>query len=296
MKTKSTQLLLWIETTEHCQLKCRFCYNSWRDTNPSKHKHMSVNTVNEIISFAETELKNYDITCALAGGDLTAHPDWKNLVSSFSKIGNIFVVTHGTELKEEDFLLLSETKSEIQFSIPSLQPESYKFHTGGAKLDTALVSLARAKYFDLETSVSAVITAENVTEICDFVELGNELDLSYIVLNKFMPAGRGVHYNEQFSLDNESFLRGVESAKIKNNDKTRLLVSGSFQGVRARKTQQPKITITCDGDIQICSLASSSIGKVSEKSSNPVMDKYISFWTGNSTILGCDCSRLKNIS
>lgn len=296
MEKRNIKLLLWIETTEHCQIRCRFCYNSWRNISPSQHKHMSLDTVKDIVCFAKREFNDYNITCALAGGDLTAHPDWRELVSLFSEIGDIFIVTHGAGLEEDDFPLLRESKSEIQFSIPSLQPESYKFHTGGALLNDALLSLARAKYFNLRTSVSVVVTAENLSEISEFIELGGDLNLSYIVFNKFMPAGRGVHYNERFSLDNESFLRCINSAREKNNDRTKLLVSGSFPGVRERKNLHPKLTISREGDIQICSLVSSSIGKVSSDGGPDVMAKYKNFWSGSSSILGCECSNRSGIS
>lgn len=290
MSGAKTTLSLWIEVTEHCQIKCRFCYNAWRSENAKHHRHMSLECVEKLMAFASAYADDYELKSIMAGGDATAHPNWREIAKRLRAFGAVEIVTHGTTLSEHDIRFLRDEKIEIQFSIPSLKAENYRYLTGGACLENAMKSVARAVHYGVPMSISAVITSRNIDELDDLVELCNTAVPLSLILNKFIASGRGALYEAALEIDHDEFLGATKAAMTKNNGPTNILISGHFSGVRGRKIASPKITISSSGDLHLCSLAASRVGTVFQESEN-VIQSYLGFWTGSGSIDGCLCSQ-----
>jgi MoaA/NifB/PqqE/SkfB family radical SAM enzyme len=290
--TQIASISLWIELTEACQIKCRFCYNSWRSAPAAHHRAMNVSTLNSIHQFA-TRLGNaVRPEFILAGGDPTSHPEFVDFAERLSAQGRVYVVTHGTALDAEAIARLARCGNvSLQFSIPSTDADLYRFLTGGGCLDRAVQAALVAREAGIRCSISAVITAQNIAEAPLLVHLGAEIGAEYIVLNKFLPAGRGGFYEEEFAVDDNSFTNAVDAAaSVGRSRGIRVLASGALPGVRGRKLRDRKITVGIDGQIRICSLSESVLGHVDD--GHEIIDRYDMFWRSTERLPGCFCSAL----
>lgn len=288
------ELLVWIEITQKCQLKCRYCYNEWRQEPSSEHLSMSDQTRDELFRFIGSLSETYDLQFAVAGGDPTAHEDYLSIVRELAEFGSVGIVSHGCEFPDDELSEIAGIPSaRIQFSIPSLNEDQFRFMTGGASLRVLLSNLANAASKGVPMTISKVVSgrSEVFEEIDQVLQLAQNAGVSMVVFNRFLEAGRGKFYGEEFRLSEADFVRQVADAKDRNgNSKLKVYVSGDLNGVRDRKLTKPKITICYDGSIKYCSMASNNIGQLGD-TGDEVMRRYGEFWKSDRVDNNCACSR-----
>lgn len=288
------QLRVWIELTENCQLSCRFCYNFWANKSASQMSSMSNETLEKVVLFFGTLAADYDLLYILAGGDPSAHSELVPIVECLSQHGSVHVVTHGTDLSFDALDSLAKIPGEIalQFSIPTPNPERYNYLTGGSDVTLALERLLYAKAIGLSISISAVITKLNLIDIPDLIQLSLETEINYIVLNRFMPTGRGMTYSEPLSLPKDSFSRSVENAKKTQHEDLQIISGAPRIGIRKLKVDSPQITVSVNGELRVCSLSNWALGDLD---SDPfeALRAYSEFWESTETLTDCECSNSK---
>jgi MoaA/NifB/PqqE/SkfB family radical SAM enzyme len=288
-----SKLLVWVEVTQRCQLKCRYCYNPWRSEPSSTHSGMTDGATKSLVAFCEDLAASYELEFAIAGGDPTAHEKYIEIASQLSGFGPTAIVTHGCSFTENDLERISEAGTlRLQFSIPSLDEEQFKFVTGGGSLRKLLSNLAKASALGIPLSMSAVVSQSKTAkhDIIALIRLAKEAKAERLIFNKFLPSGRGELYDEAFSLSEDEFRMLLQSAKKQAGpNEVSIFVSEEHAGVRRLKIEQPKITVTHDGRIRTCSMASSDIGDTSSKAVD-VMERYEQFWASGSSDDNCICS------
>ena len=110
MTTKlGDRLLVWVEVTQSCQLKCRYCYNPWRKEPAGSHSEMSDQTAESLLDFCNDLSAKFELEFAVAGGDPTAHPDYISLSSKLAALGPTAIVTHGCAFGDSDLEQIAET-------------------------------------------------------------------------------------------------------------------------------------------------------------------------------------------
>jgi MoaA/NifB/PqqE/SkfB family radical SAM enzyme len=286
------QIILWVELTEACQYKCRYCYNFWRDSSPRHHRSMPPDTVKKVVDFAYQLTGDYEVVFALAGGDASAHSDCISIASDLSSIGAVQIITHGSGFgfRELDALAALPGIS-LQFSIPSPDAEHYAFLTGGGKLDTAVAAAIYARHRRIPVSVSSVLTAVNQGDTEELVHLSHEIGAEYLLLYRFLSAGRGIYYSDEFELAEEQFETACECAsRAAQGCGLIVLKSPASLAIRQCKIGHPKITISVDGSVRICSLDKHTIGAVGERAA-PMLEKYFMFWDSSNALESCACSK-----
>lgn len=251
---------------------------------------MCDDVVSFVESFHSTLSTTTDVQFALAGGDPTAHPKWVEITRRLSTHSKVTVVTHGNSLTVEDFKALEGSHVEFQFSVPSLDDNTYRFLTGGSELESTLKNIARLTYFGFPLTLSSLICQKNIDEVAKLYWFAVENRCGYHDLNKFIPSGRGSLYETDFDISEEDFLHKV--SKIDEQQSTKLLVSGEFRGARERKIDAPQYTVGIKGDVSLCSVAASNIGSLSADSHEIISQRYRDFWTSNQKMDGCVCSNV----
>jgi MoaA/NifB/PqqE/SkfB family radical SAM enzyme len=287
-----TPLTLWVELTESCQYKCRFCYNYWRAVPPANHVNMSEETAADIVSFLQRCDSSLLTHVALAGGDPTAHPNFVDLALRFAAhAGQLTVVTHGANLSVRDLDTLSQSPNiAIQFSIPSLDRDRYRFLTGMSKLDRVLTALMMCRELAIPVSLSALVTAQNQDDLPELVHLAAEAGAEYLVANRFLAAGRGILYDEKLAIKADAFDQTLaDGVKIGRARNVRVLASGHDPNLRQQKGAEPKLTVSTNGEIRICSLVSDTIATL-KSSPMEIIERSESFWKSAEALDGCFCA------
>lgn len=285
-------LTLWVELTESCQYKCRFCYNYWRAIPAAHHVSMAEETAADVVSFLRRCDSSLLTHVALAGGDPTAHPNFMDLALRFAPhAGQLTVVTHGADLSARDLHTLSQSSNiAIQFSIPSLDHNRYRLLTGMSKLDRVLTTLMMCRELAIPISLSAVVTAQNPGDLPDLVHLAAEAGAEYLVANRFLAAGRGILYDEKLTIEAAAFDRTLaEAVKVGRSRNVRVLASGHARNLRKHKATHPKVTVSTEGEIRICSLVSETIATL-KHSPMDIVELSNSFWESEQALDGCFCA------
>ena len=284
---------VWVEVSEACQFKCRFCYNYWRDVPPNQHDHMSNETVAQLAGFLQRFAEDgFRVSVALAGGDATTHPAFLDIVQVCAPlVHDLCLVTHGGELAAPHLHRLSTVdNASIQFSIPSLTLETYRFLTGGRDYLRTLTALAQCELFAIPRSISVVLNTRNRGDLSSLIELAAETGSDYLLLNRFIAAGRAKHYSHDFSLSEDEFKQAISlAAPVARKWGVDLRVSGIEGGRRLAKVRETKITVGVDGRVRHCSLAQGFFSTL-DSTPDDVVACSRAFWTSTEIIEECVCS------
>ncbi len=291
MATKAP-LNLWLELTEACQYKCRFCYNYWRETPPAGHVGMSGPTADNVISFLQRCGAAYRCVVALAGGDPTAHPDFLGIALRAAAVADeVTVVTHGGNISAPQLIALSELENlTIQFSVPSLDVERYRFLTGSGDLGQVMTAILMCRELSIPVSLSVVVTDLNKGDLTAMVDLAAAVEAEYLILNRFLSSGRGVLYEQQFAISAAAFEQALATAReVGRSRGVRLLASGNNPDIRQLKASEPKLTISTRGEIRLCSLVSDVVATL-QQDPGDIVEQCTAFWQSSKPLEGCACA------
>jgi MoaA/NifB/PqqE/SkfB family radical SAM enzyme len=285
-------LNLWLELTEACQYKCRFCYNYWRDRPASGHVSMSGRTADEAIGFLEKCSSSYHSVVALAGGDPTAHPDFLGIaLRAAAAADEVTVVTHGGDISAQQLIALSRLPNlTIQFSVPSLDIQRYRFLTGNGDLGRVMTAMLMCRELSIPVSLSVVVTDLNKDDLSGVVHLAAEIEAEYLIVNRFLASGRGVLYEEKFAISATAFDEAMAAAReVGRHRGVRLLGSGNHPDIRQLKASEPKLTISANGEIRLCSLVS-QVAATLQADPVDIVEECTAFWKSKMPLEGCICA------
>jgi MoaA/NifB/PqqE/SkfB family radical SAM enzyme len=282
-------LVLWVETTENCQLRCRYCYNFWRDE-VRPRAELPGEAIDQLEAFLSTVPAEVRVSVVLAGGDPSAHSDFNGLIRRLGPQCRLEVVTHGANLTPGDVeALAAAADAQVQLSIPSPDPETYRFLQGSNSLERVIANAIRLGSAGVPLSISAVLTKRNVGQIEALAYLAVRLGSTRLILNRFLPSGRGAYYRA-LELDPGEFAEAVvRCQRFARPHGLGVLAAGPSRTVRAAKLAAPRITISVDGSLRLCSLVGDSFARLSD-GYEAMIDSYRAFWRSPATLPGCYCS------
>lgn len=214
-----------LQITEHCNLRCKMCYE-WGENGSyldKKNLHnLSLNKIEEIFS----DLSNKNTYFELFGGEPLMHPDFSHIMELVKKYNcKIDIPTNGTLLSKYAEKIVSAQVRRIWISLDG--PEEindaqrgngvYKRATEGIKKLQSLKKQYNSEYPWI--GATFVLTPLNYTYLKSFVE--NELiplNLDYISIEfqLYLTQQRYDDYLEYLSKDMNISSKSVASGLIRN--------------------------------------------------------------------------------
>ncbi len=285
---------LWIELSESCQLKCRYCYNGWRNQPARTHRLMPDEVIERVLTYARGISRSRTVSFALAGGDPSTHPALVRIAARLAALGPVTIVSHGLTFSWDELDAFAAIDGlSLQFSIPTPDKEVYRHITVGGDVDDALLRLAYARQAGIAVSMSAVLTRINIEHLPQILQLATFAEVEYLILNQFLPSGRGIFFEQQFTISDQAFQQAV-AASIEHARETglRVLTSGPLEGVRERRLQAPRLTLTVDGGVRMCSVSEQQAGTL-DTPVDQLLHTYRRFWGSDEALSGCHCSASK---
>jgi len=224
-----------LEVTNKCNHSCMFCSCPWFADNGREYEEMPISEWKELVDvYARAGVINFCFT----GGEALLKQGLPELVEFASGVSSRYVETVDGELKAWDaspkLYLLSNGKSvsaevldmcsrfnvALSLSLPGL--DTFEEHTRGGMDATHVLGLFRkAKELGVSTTAGITVTSRNFHELGDTIALALIAGADRVLLNRFMPGGRGLaNRNLELTLDQVRQIPGIAEDILKKANRT----------------------------------------------------------------------------
>lgn len=176
--------------TDACNLRCKHCYHGQyaKEVDLSEKQRMLENKiVNEIIELS----KSWEIECVrFLGGEPLLNPNIFEYIRVLKETVNceIGIGTNGLLLDEEKIKLFKELEvDKIQISLDSSDSNEHDFYRGKGTYDKTIRIIKKLVENDMRPSIRMTVSNLNYNNVDNFVQLGKDLDVLHVSLNKYIP-------------------------------------------------------------------------------------------------------------
>lgn len=181
-----------LELTYRCNHQCFFCFCPWEaDT-----------------SFADTEMDTIEWTkvvdtlyaqgvrmFSLTGGEALLRPDIYEIISYInSKNVTLNVISNGKTVSDDFLDFLVGKKVTLSISVPGLK--TFQEITGDADLEKALRIFEKTKKRGIHSAANITVSKRNLFELYENIAYPLLYGADYILINRFLPGGRGLSYSK----------------------------------------------------------------------------------------------------
>lgn len=187
-----------LELTYRCNHQCIFCSCPWESDETYKKDEMNTAEWLHVIDvLCEFGVRSFSLT----GGEAILREDLKTIISYLYDRGLPYNMISNGRAIDDDFLdFLAARKGTIGISVPGI--DTFQDHTGLDNVRHVLGLFRKTKALGISTSANITVTKKNLPELYRNIALPLLYGADYILLNRFLPGGRG--------LGNTEFLLSVD--------------------------------------------------------------------------------------
>jgi radical SAM protein with 4Fe4S-binding SPASM domain len=192
-----------LEVGYSCNAACKFCYNAWRTTNKHQYPQEKVLSKTSFFSIID-KLKQWGVdTLGFSGGEPLLNPDLFD-IAAYAKANGFknSLLTNGI-LASKFSSQIAENFEVVQISLQGLQTTHDKLTGKDGNFQKAI--LGRTALMDYKVSVSAVVVVNrlNLFELKDTIALAAGVDMNSVLVNRFLPGGKGLENTDMAFNENE---------------------------------------------------------------------------------------------
>ena len=216
-----------LELTYRCNHHCLFCSCPWfeprtlphllsiRKKNYSKGEELSVQEWKKAVDILYSNgVTHFSIT----GGEFLLKEDFEEILKHIRTEGckrgleyPIVAISNGKEMTEEYLQLFKELNVHLSMSLPGYA--TFEKHTGVDNADGVLHWFQVAKRIGLKTTLNVTVTQLNYHELFQVLSLGLINGADDILLNRFLPGGRGLYLRHSLCLTPEQVNGMLDTAE-----------------------------------------------------------------------------------
>ena len=196
-----------LELTYKCNHRCIFCSCPWYAPNSKypKGQELSLDEWKTAID----KLYEYGIqSFSISGGEAILKDCMPEIVEYIHTEGlkrdvnsPIVLISNGLAMKDEYLQLFKRCNVLLSMSLPGYS--TFKEHTGVDNADGVLGWFEKAKSLGMQTTVNVTVTKKNYHELFETISMGLLSGASSVLLNRFLPGGRGLNNMEDLKLTPE---------------------------------------------------------------------------------------------
>lgn len=297
--------VLAAELTYRCNHRCIFCSCPWEADKEIKGDEM---TAEEWGSLLE-KVKDFGVEhITFTGGEPTIRKDIFEILDCAKSLGyTLGLITNGQGVDDTFLHRLKSYDALLSISVPGI--DTFAETTKNDNIDGVLNLFSKCKSIGIKTVANIAVTKKNLGELYENISLPIINGAGYILLNRFLPGGRGLE-NKQFLLTvdemNEMFDTAEEVLSkagikghigtelpyciIKNPERYKHLGIGSLCGAAKQF-----FVIDPSGYIKVCNHSPKRVCKWSEIESLPNNTYWKAFIGSDYIPRMCrNCKHLKN--
>lgn len=201
-----------LELTYKCNHKCLFCSCPWyapHSTYPMG-KELEFSQWKQIIDkFYDEGIENFSIT----GGEAILYKETPAVIKHIRAEGlkrglnkKIVLISNGKAMNEDWLRFFKDQNVHLCMSMPGYK--TFKDLTGNDNVEGVLGWFRKAKELELTTTANITVTKINYDELFENISHALINGASSILLNRFLPGGRGLNHIDQLLLTQEQ-LKGL---------------------------------------------------------------------------------------
>lgn len=181
-----------LELTYRCNQQCLFCSCPWEADETYRNGEL---TLAEWFRVVDKLTKHGVQSFTLTGGEPLTRPDLKEIIQYIaSQNCPIVLISNGKAMDEEFLDFLTKYDVSLCISVPGIQ--TFEAHTGINNVNHVLSLFDKAKAFGLKTTANIAVTKKNLPELYENIALPLIHGAEYVLLNRFLPGGRGLSNTE----------------------------------------------------------------------------------------------------
>jgi radical SAM protein with 4Fe4S-binding SPASM domain len=306
-----------LELTYKCNHRCIFCSCPW-DAPHSKYPKGKELCLDEWKTAIDKLYRQGIQSFSISGGEAILKDCMPEIVEYIHNEGlkrdinnPIVLISNGLAMKDEYLHLFKKCNVHLSMSLPGYS--TFKEHTGVDNADGVLGWFEKAKTLGLDTTVNVTVTQKNFHELFETISMGLISGASSVLLNRFLPGGRGLSYMNELMLTPEqvnSMLDTAEEVLTISNRYGNLGTEVAYCAIKQpQKYQRMQIGYQCaaakvffvidpSGNIRTCNHSPRIVGHIFKEPMIEDLDYWNLFakseckptmCSGCKNIFKCDC-------
>lgn len=201
METDSHNIMLLpkvaaLELTYQCNHRCLFCSCPWENDNSYCKTELTYSEWTEAIDI----LMHYGVTSfTLTGGEPLLRNDIRKIIDFIRQNGaTVNIISNGRKIDDNFLDFLAERRVSICISVPGI--ETFVEHTGIDNIEHVLSLFEKTKSKGIQATANIAVTKKNLPELYENIAYALIKGADYVLLNRFLPGGRGLK-NQEYLLN-----------------------------------------------------------------------------------------------
>lgn len=187
-----------LELTYRCNHRCLFCSCPWEADEKYLKEELTYSEWTEVI---DTLLHNGVSTFTLTGGEPLMRDDIGDIIDYILHHGvSLNVISNGRKITDEFLDFIAERKVSICISIPGI--ETFVEHTGVDNVEHVLSLFEKTRSKGIQATANIAVTKKNLPELYENIAYALIKGADYVLLNRFLPGGRGLK-NQEYLLSKD---------------------------------------------------------------------------------------------
>lgn len=206
-----------LELTYKCNHLCKFCSCPWEAPDAKFERGRELSTT-EWQSVIDKVLDNGSLTLTFTGGEAILRPDIKELIDYASAAlrkrkmePRIVLISNGRALTDDLLECFKRNNVQLSLSLPGYA--TFKEHTGFDNADGVLGWIEKSHNAGLRTTANITVTRLNYHELFKTMSLALIAGADTVLLNRFLPGGRGLQYRQTLELTREQINGMLDTAE-----------------------------------------------------------------------------------
>ncbi len=195
-----------LELTYRCNHRCIFCSCPWYAPSSKYPQGLEL----DFEQWKQVINRLYDMgvqSFSISGGEATLKDCMPQTVEYIREEGRrrregflfpIVLISNGLNMKYEYLQLFKRCGVHLSMSLPGYT--TFREHTGVDNANRVLEWFRKAKEIGLNTTVNVTVTRKNIHELFETISMGLISGASSLLLNRFLPGGRGLAHMDDLLL------------------------------------------------------------------------------------------------
>lgn len=200
--------VMTVELTYRCNHRCIFCSCPWEYETELRETELSTDEWKSIFDMAKSHSVEH---VTFSGGEAILRKDLIELIDYACQLGlTVGLISNGKNLNVSFLNDIQKYNVLLSISVPGI--DTFEQTTGIDNIENVLNLFDICKTLNIRTVANIAVTKKNIGELYDNIALPILHGASYVLLNRFLPGGRGMK-NTQYLLSIEEINKMFDVAE-----------------------------------------------------------------------------------